>query len=281
MLQIRARDVHGIRCAVHEAGDLSSAEAVVFVHGNPGPLDDWEFALPQVASFARVVAMDLPGFGRADRPRGFSYSLEAYARYLAELLDQLGIRRVHLVAHDFGGLWGASWALRRPEALASLTLIDSPVCPDFEWHFWAKVWHAPVVGELLQTSTWGGLITWVMNRDNPRRFPRAFTERVVRFADRAQKFAVLDIYRQCREPARDFAPLYDGLRRLDVPVCLIWGAQDPYAKPEVARRLHQALPRAALHLIEEAGHWPFIDAPEEVRSILCGFLRQQLRMRAA
>ncbi len=87
---LRAVDhvVAGVRCAVHDGGP-SGKEAVVFVHGNPGPMDDWEEFGPAVASFARVVAMDMPGYGRAEHPKDFDYTIDGYGGYLGALIDHL------------------------------------------------------------------------------------------------------------------------------------------------------------------------------------------------
>src|SRR5947207_14285464 len=88
--------VAGVRCAVHDS-DPTEREAVVFVHGNPGPMDDWEELAPAVTAFARVVAMDMPGYGRAAHPRRFDYTIEGYGRDLGARRDYLAIARGHLV----------------------------------------------------------------------------------------------------------------------------------------------------------------------------------------
>ena len=94
--------IDGVRCAVYDSGP-GRREAVVFVHGNPGPMDDWEELIPAVTPFARAVAMDMPGYGRAEHPRRFDFTIDWYARYLGQLLDALSVERAHLVLHDFGG----------------------------------------------------------------------------------------------------------------------------------------------------------------------------------
>jgi pimeloyl-ACP methyl ester carboxylesterase len=77
-----------------------------------------------VARFSRCVAPDMPGFGRSARPDDFDCTVAGYANHL-------GVARAHRVLHDFDGPWGLAWALGNPTALASLTLIDAGVLPDF------------------------------------------------------------------------------------------------------------------------------------------------------
>ena len=103
MLQPVDHVVAGVRCAIYDSDPSQQEEAVVFVHGNPGPMDDWEELAPAVATLVRVVAMDMPGYGRAAHPRNFDYTVDGYGRYLGALLDHLAVERAHLVLHDFGG----------------------------------------------------------------------------------------------------------------------------------------------------------------------------------
>src|SRR5262245_58562910 len=124
MLPTKDVVVAGVRSPVYEAGDRSRKDAVVFVHGNPGPSDDWEELAPKTAEFARVVAMDMPGYGRADRPKQFDFTNTGYARHLGGVLDAVGVERAHFVLHDFGGGWGLSWAADHRDRFASVTLIN-------------------------------------------------------------------------------------------------------------------------------------------------------------
>jgi pimeloyl-ACP methyl ester carboxylesterase len=97
--------VAGVRSPTLEAGPADASEAAVFVHGNPGSAEDWAVLVERAGEHGRAVALDMPGFGQADKPEGFDYTMEGYARHLAGALEHLGIERAHLVLHDFGGPW--------------------------------------------------------------------------------------------------------------------------------------------------------------------------------
>src|SRR6201997_5933683 len=92
--------VDGVHSPVLSGGAGATGEAVVFVHGNPDAGSDWEPLMKHVAEFATVVAPDMPGFGGADKGAAQDYTVASYAAHLGGLLDQLGIDRVHLIAHD-------------------------------------------------------------------------------------------------------------------------------------------------------------------------------------
>jgi pimeloyl-ACP methyl ester carboxylesterase len=190
--------VEGVRCAVYDS-DPGKREAVVFVHGNPGPMDDWEGLAPAVAACSRVVAMDMPGYGRADHPRNFDYTVEGYGRYLGGLLDQLGVERAHLVVHDFGGAWGLRWAVDHPSHLGSLTLVNFGIFEGYKWHGFARIWQTPILGEIAQLTTtkWG--MKRAINGMSPKPMPDAFFDRVMKYSDWGHRRAVLKLYRASKD----------------------------------------------------------------------------------
>jgi pimeloyl-ACP methyl ester carboxylesterase len=85
----------------------------------------------------------MPGFGDAAKPERFDYSAPGYTRHLTALPQRLGVRRAHLVRHDFGVAWGLCWALAHPEQVASLTLVNAGVPPGYRWRWAARVWRTP------------------------------------------------------------------------------------------------------------------------------------------
>jgi pimeloyl-ACP methyl ester carboxylesterase len=76
----------GIVSPILRAGSIDAAEAVVFVHGNPGSCSDWAALMNQIAPFGRALAPDMPGFGQADKPDEFEYTVVGYARHLDTVL---------------------------------------------------------------------------------------------------------------------------------------------------------------------------------------------------
>jgi pimeloyl-ACP methyl ester carboxylesterase len=274
MLDVTYTSVDGVRSAVHDTRPGTKSDAVVFVHGNPGPMDDFESLIPAAAELGRVVALDLPGFGRADRPEVFEFSLAGYARHLGGVLDRLGVERAHLVMHDFGGGFGLLHAANNPTRVASLTLINTGVLQGYRWHKYARIWQTPVLGELFQLAASPTILKRALDRDNPVPLPQAYVDRVMSYADWAHKRSVLSLYRATRHPEQHFVSFADPLRKLDVPVCVIWGEGDPYIPVRYAQRQRETFPNAEVHTLEGLGHWPFIDDPRAVRAHLIPFLQR-------
>lgn len=140
----------------------------MFVHGNPGPAAGWRRLVARTGAFARAVAPDLPGYGDADKPDRFRYTVDGYARHLGGILDQLDIHRAHLVLHDFGGPWGLTWAADHPDRFASVTLVNCGVLRDYRWHYLARIWRTPVLGEaFMRMATVPALRLLMRHRPRP------------------------------------------------------------------------------------------------------------------
>jgi pimeloyl-ACP methyl ester carboxylesterase len=266
--------VAGVRSPVREAGDGTAEEAIVFVHGNPGSWHDWDDLLGRVGQFARAVAPDMPGFGSADKPDGFEYTLAGYAAHLDGLLEQLGIRRAHLVLHDFGGPWGLHWAAAHPDRLASVVLIDTGVLIGYRWHYLAKMWRTPGLGEAFLATATFPVFKLFMRHGNPRGLPEDVLRRMFDSMDRGTNRAILRLYRSTAPGVLE-GPL-PAMRERDPPALVVWGRHDPYTKAEQAELQRRAFPSAEVAVLDGSGHWPMLDDPEAVARLVVPFLQRHV-----
>lgn len=266
--------VAGVKSPVVQAGPAEASEAVVFVHGNPGSGHDWDDLVERVGSFARAIAPTMPGYGDADKPRDFEYTVEGYARHLGALLNRLGVTRAHLVLHDFGGPWGLAWALANREAFASVTLINTGVLIDYRWHKFAKIWRTPVLGEIFQATATRPVFRLLLSRENPK----LSSDQLDRIYEQAKapetKRAVLKLYRAT--PAKAMGNRAEPFRKLDRPALVIWGTKDAYLPYVQAERQRESFPSAQVELLEGHGHWLMWEDPERVASLVVPFLQAQL-----
>ncbi len=279
MDSITKRDVvvAGARSLVREVGPAGAREAALFLHGNPGSSEDWLDLLPRVGAFARAVAPDMPGFGKADRPPTFDYTVAGYARHLAGLVEQLGIDRVHLVLHDFGGPWGLAWATEHPKSVASITLFNVGVLTGYTWHKYARIWRTPIVGELFQLVATHSGFRMMLNGDNPKPFPPAFVDRMFDDMDWGMKRAVLKLYRATSDPGGEMSRvLGKRLAPLKLPALVVWGAGDVFLPVRFAEEQRKYFGDTEVHVLEGCGHWPFIDEPVRCADVVVPFLRKQM-----
>jgi pimeloyl-ACP methyl ester carboxylesterase len=268
--------VAGIRSPVIEAGPEDAREAVVFVHGNPGSSTDWTALVDATGELGRAVAFDMPGFGRADKPSSFDYQVSAYGEFLQGAITELGIERVHLVLHDFGGPFGMYWGLGHADAWASVVLINIGVMPGYRWHTMARRWRTPVLGELVQA--WVPRAGWrrVMQKSSPRGLPPEFVDKMYDDYDHATRRAVLKLYRATPDPGAIATEMGPQMAALHKPALVVWGAKDPYIGVEYAERQREFFDVRDVVILPDSGHWPFQDDPQTVARAVLAFLQSQL-----
>lgn len=223
-----------------QAGDAP----VLYVHGVPDSAELWTPFLERTGG----IAVDLPGFGRSGKPAGWPYSLAGYAAFLPAFLDHLGFDRVSVVAHDWGGV-----ALTLGDRIERLVVIDTlPLMPGHRWGGWGwvpRAWRTPVVGELAMGFTGRTLLRRVGG------LSAEHADQILRHFDHGTQRAILKLYRSARE--------YVALDAVTAPALVLWGERDPYLGPEWAGRTASALGgETRVEIVQEAGHWPWLDRSE-------------------
>ena len=270
--------VGGVRSPVFEAGPEAPEEAVVFVHGNPGSIHDWERLAEATGRHGRAIALDMPGFGDADKPKDFPYTIEGYAAHLGGALEQLGVERAHIVVHDFGGPWGLRWAVDNPDAYASTTLVDTGILYGYSWHALAKIWRLRGVGELFfKLTTRSAAALGAETRPAAAAARRSL--RALLQGEQGQGHAAgdppplpLQPAERARTARRSAAGARTGRR---------WssGARTtPTSRSSTPSSRSRPFPDAEVVVLEESGHWPMWDAPEEMEAAIVPFLARQLAL---
>ena len=268
--------VAGVSTSVQVAGPAETETAVVFVHGNPGAGRDWLPLMAPVGEFARCIAPSMPGYRDADKPATFDYTTDGYASYLGAVLDMLAVRRVHLVTHDLGGIWGLAWAASHRTALASLTLMDIGVLPKYRWHRYARLNRIPIIGELVLALSSPSPVRRVLDQGSRHRVPDSFVNDVVRqYRNAGTRRAVLAFYRATEGLGPITVRAASAIAGADLPTLVVWGAGDPYVPVRYAELQRQFFPRAKVVVLPDSGHWPLVDDPGAVVDAVVPFLRDQ------
>ncbi len=257
--------VDGIRVFVRRVP--GEGTPVVYCHGNPTHGEDW---LPFLERGGPAIAIDMPGWGRSDRPdpARFDYSMYGLSAFLEKCLDQLGVGRRKLVAHDWGCL-ALIGAQPRPELVEKLVVINAvPLLPGYRWHWVAQIWRRRGLGEFANataTKASMGLVMRQLSGDR-RPMPAEFIEMIWSHMDHGTNQATLALYRHA-DPDR-LALAGKDLKRLACPALVLWGANDPFLQPRFAEAYANALPGSTLQLVPAAGHWPWIDDSRVIDDVL-------------
>lgn len=269
----RYLQVGKVRARYWAAGERGAT--VVLLHGIGASVELWQCTLPALGERYRVLAVDLPGFGRSDKPEA-SYTLAYLAAFVRDFLDVLGVSRATLVGHSLGGGVALRFALDFPARLERLVLAapaalgrgGSPVL---------RLMSLPGVGEFLGRPSREGtarlfkLATLDPDAVTDARIDAAY--QLARLPGTQRGFlgalrALANFFGQRREI---FGPIVAGLKRIAAPTLVLWGRQDrvvPAAHAEVAR----AIPGARIEVWNRCGHLPMIERPEQFNSLLLDFL---------
>jgi len=240
--------------------DGGGGEPLVLVHGFGGDKDNFSFIAPFLTRSYRVIAPDVPGFGAASRDFAVRYRIGDQVRRLHELVERLGLGRVHLGGNSMGGFIAAEYAATYPEEVASLWLLDpagtevalhTPLMREFSatGRIPLLVANEAAYGDLLDVAThrWSFVphsIRWMLAR-------RA----VVDFALHSV------IFQQIHEQSPLLEPVLPSIR---APTLIVWGAEDKVLNPEAGPVMLGLIPRSRLITIPGVGHLPMIEQPRQV-----------------
>jgi pimeloyl-ACP methyl ester carboxylesterase len=239
----------------------------VYCHGNPTHSEDW---LPFMERGGAAIAIDMPGWGRSDKPdpARFDYSMYGLSAFLERCLEELGVERRKLVLHDWGSL-ALIGAQRRPDLVERLVVINAvPLLPGYRWHWVAQIWRRRPLGEFANATTTKSATGLLMRqaRGDRGRMPPEFVDMVWSGWDKGTGDATLALYRHA-DPDRLAAAGRD-LGRLACPSLVLWGDRDPYFPARFGEAYAAALPNSKLQIGAGAGHWPWIDEPGVVDCVV-------------
>lgn len=259
----------GPRLFVFEAGD-PAAPALLLIHGLGDEADTWRHVFGPLAERYHVLAPDLPGFGRSDpAPR---YSLSAIGDALLALLDALRLPSATLLGSSLGALAAQALAVRAPERVAGLILVDGTLAGSAGSFRWATLRMAlPIVGRRIYTAyrndpqaAYESLRPFYADLEALPEADRQFLYQRVneRVWSDTQRAAYLGLFQSLAwsAPLRQ-RRLLAAMARLSLPAHLIWGEHDHIWPVAAARALRQLQPQARLAVIPGAGHLPHQEQP--------------------
>ena len=267
-------EIEGVSTHLALSGNTAEGAPVfLFLHGNPDSGQLWDGIVYELGNAGRYVVPDLPGFGRSHPFGNFDCSLDSMVRWVDGVLEAAEVQGpVHLVVHDFGGPYGLAWACPNEERVASVTAIDTIFFSEYRWHFWARVWRTPGLGELAARLMGRRLFDWEMRRGS-RKLTSQQLDATWRFVNEEMKAMVLRLYRATDPEV--FLGWEDELRGVlaRVPSQALWGVHDPYIPPAWAERLGAR----EVHYFEDCGHWLPAEDPAGVAERLREIVSQAER----
>jgi pimeloyl-ACP methyl ester carboxylesterase len=289
---VRSRYVstNGIRLFCLEAGP-PDGPGVLLLHGFPELAYSWRY---QLAALGRagyhVVAPDMPGYGRSDKP-DLTYDCEFIDACVMGVADAFGHDRVVIAGHDWGGILVWIIARQYPERIAGVIGVNTPDLP-----------RPPIPPVQLLRQIFvdtpiyiigfqeRGVAEWVFSWG---RGADDFVDMVFGAAGATNSAAfgpdVLEVYKRAFRPAGALTPpieyyrnmdrnweLTAGIadRTIDVPCLMISASDDPVLTPAMTVGMEERVPKLERVLIENCGHWTQQERPEETNAAMLAYLRR-------
>jgi pimeloyl-ACP methyl ester carboxylesterase len=265
-----AVDSGGVRLAVHDEGH---GPVVTYLHGYPASTLDVVPVLDRLGGL-RVVAPDFPGFGASAKPVGHSYSIHGATDAVESTWRALGVTETVLLAHDYGVSVGQELLARqlgetgRAVTVTGVVWTNGGLYPDL---------HRPTPGQaLLLDPEHGGEVaaamteeafaagirlTWGTRRPMSDDEVHGLWQALEHDGGRLQAHELLHYVADRRAHADRWRA---ALESEAVPMRFVWGELDPVSGGHVAERLAERLPGVPRLVLGDVGHWPPLEAPDEV-----------------
>ena len=260
--------------------DQGRGRVVVMVHGNP----TWSFYYRNLAGLLkasfRVIVPDHIGCGYSSKPQDYPYRLKDHIYNLEQLIDSLGVDRVSLVMHDWGGAIGMGFAGRRPEMIESLVVFNTAAFCSNRIPWRIKICRTPLLGPLMIRGVnlfARAAIRMAVNRPLSPEIVRGYLAPYDSWQNRIATLRfVQDI--PLSEKDRSWETLKEVEAGLDLftetPMLILWGGKDFCFNDHFYNEWRRRFPNARAEYFPEAGHYVLEDAFDEIGPMVLNFLSE-------
>jgi haloalkane dehalogenase len=261
-------------------GSAHSTEAVLMLHGNP----TWSFyyrnLVKTLAPSFRCIAPDHIGMGLSEKPENYAYTLAQRIDDIAALVAHLGLTRIHLVVHDWGGAIGFGFAARHPELIGRIVILNTGAFPSTRIPARIALCKSVFSGTALVRglngfawpATWMSMARRTLSAIEKRGYLLPYDSWANRVAVNA---FVKDIPLSPEHPSWSaLVATAAGIERFKMnPVLIIWGGRDFCFDDSFYNEWRKRLPDAETLYLADAGHYVLDDAKDEVQPRIAKFFQ--------
>jgi len=259
-------EVEGMKIAYVEAGE-SNPNAIVFVHGFSGDLQNWWDEFEYFQKDYHVLVLDNPGHGKSEKcSKAAPCSIDLFARVVVGLMDQSKIKQAVLVGNSMGGQIVGYAAIHYPERVTKLVLSDSAGAGHYGPLALVIPLASPTTLKLLYNPKRAQY-----QEDGPEKnqgrsaFAKSFAD-----TDQMRPYLV-SLSQSIKSVAH--TPLRKDLPKIAAPTLLIWGDDDPLVNPKTMDVFAAGIPQTTRYLVHGGGHTPQMHTPAEFNCAVEKFIQ--------
>ena len=258
-----------------------SAETVLLIHGFPSASWDWHHQWINLAKSYQVIALDMLGFGLSDKPKSHPYSLLEQADIITRLLEDKGVSKCHILAHDYGNsvaqeLLSRHVAGKLSYEVSTMCFLNGGLFADF---------HRPLLTQKLLKSSLGVVLSRFMSKTSLRKsFNKIFGPETPPEDEEIDIFWRLLSHNNGQSVLPSLLKYIDerhvhgqrwvtGMQQKKVPLYFINGVHDPISGQHMLDRYREIIPQPHTTALN-VGHYPQLEAPEQVLDLYKKFLHQ-------
>lgn len=275
MNEVKVLELHGDRVAYRDEGE---GDVLLLIHGMAGSSETWRSVIPPLSKKFRVIAPDLLGHGDSAKPRT-DYSLGAFAVWLRDFLDELGVSHATVVGHSLGGGVAMQFVYQHPDYAQRLILISSGgLGPDVGWVL--RLLSAPgaelvlpIIAPQPVLSVGNKLRSWLRSAGIQSPRGAELWSAYSSLSDGETRQSFLKTLRSVVDYRGQAVSALNRLRlREQLPVMAIWGERDGIIPVAHAYAAHEARTDARLEVLPDVGHFAQVEAPGRVVELIEDFI---------
>ncbi|MFT7899328.1 alpha/beta fold hydrolase [Tenacibaculum ascidiaceicola] len=239
---------------------VGNGKPTLFIHGVPDSSEVWRNLVNELKDTRRCYMIDLPGFGNSGIPKDFEFSFDYYSQLIDKIIIRLNIKeQIDLFVHDVGGFYGFSWAINFPRKVREIYVFNTAYTSEFKWHFLAKAYQKPLLGELLTYFLSKKRFVKLIKKASPL-LNYSVAELMFDKLKMSGRKMMMNYYRRTSES------LFEGndvrLKRLSktVRISVFWGDKDIFINKNIAETFFA---HKVTHY-KEYGHWLLVSGYKEI-----------------
>ena len=260
--------------------DEGAGDVLLLVHGNPTWSFYWRNIVLALRGRYRLIVPDHIGCGLSDKPQDYPYTLARHVQNLRQLIDALGLEKITLLAHDWGGAIGLGAAVAEPRRFARFVLFNTVAFRSQRIPWRIRICRTPILGELAVRglNAFARAALTMAVSDRTRMTPAVRAGLLAPYDSWRHRIAVHRFVRDI--PLSPSHPSYGTLTAIEQglaqfrehPMLLVWGMQDWCFTPHFLKRFIEFFPQARVHRLDDAGHYVIEDAWERIVPLVEQFL---------